>query len=762
MDNTSPSLRNRFAGVKLELQLEGNLPRKPVTRSSSYHMHKSCSFTAPSKAPELLTAKRADFRTASGTSKRAQPSTKSSYYVSTSSGREIKNYKDQDLPQFSYMKDTSSSRKKQAHAALADKPYPQTRSSSHAEITIRKNYAQLSGKKRVISKHCQPVDDARNYVLSMNPSVSEGDMADSKLFSPLNNKLAINLKEDVYTRLYNGASKSRERLTESRGDGLANETYDLRHKLDTPRGTNLDLSPKLTDGRTPRSLDPKLQKFTVANKIENLDQFCGLMYRTDPLLFEDPHSLDLSLIPNEILLPQAFLETQQGREMTIYERGEIKRASAIYYVPQLYCAAKRKVEINVTNFKNNYGFDDPRGNYIISMNDHIDYRYEIVKTLGSGSFGSVVLCVDHKYATEAKTRKVAVKIIKNKLDWSLQAVSEIKILKILMKALSGPFEDNILNYCDHFHFRGHMCIVSEALSINLYQFSKINSHRGVSLSVTRFFLRKILDGLEFIHKMNVVHCDIKPENIMILCPHDYEPHQRIDGRNLRVKIIDFGSSCFINDATYSYIQSRFYRAPEVMFGTEYGFEIDLWSLGCLAAELFTGAPLLPGKSEVEQLALFLELFGAPSSRYILREREMLLRSTQKKTFRALSYQSTSESIPFIPKHNDERKLKRTPLFSIFGIDGKVNLQALNSQLQVASPDPDAFLHPAGMPVRRSVKTNSRSLDVALRLPTSNENRQEQINFQKLLSSIFQWDPKERASASQLLNSPFMGSSPISP
>ncbi|CAH4032725.1 unnamed protein product [Pieris brassicae] len=82
------------------------------------------------------------------------------------------------------------------------------------------------------------------------------------------------------------------------------------------------------------------------------------------------------------------------------------------------------------------------------------------------------------------------------------------------------------------------------------------------------------------------------------------------------KVIDFGSSCYEHQRVYTYIQSRFYRAPEVMMGAKYGMPIDMWSLGCILAELLTGFPLLPGEDEADQMACIIELLGMPPQRLI--------------------------------------------------------------------------------------------------------------------------------------------------
>ena len=79
-----------------------------------------------------------------------------------------------------------------------------------------------------------------------------------------------------------------------------------------------------------------------------------------------------------------------------------------------------------------------------------------------------------------------------------------------------------------------------------------------------------------------------------------------------IKIIDFGTSMFLHEANFSYIQSRFYRAPEVILGTKYGTAIDMWSFGCLIAELSLGAPLFAGDNEQEQLSLILRSVKLPS------------------------------------------------------------------------------------------------------------------------------------------------------
>ncbi len=84
-----------------------------------------------------------------------------------------------------------------------------------------------------------------------------------------------------------------------------------------------------------------------------------------------------------------------------------------------------------------------------------------------------------------------------------------------------------------------------------------------------------MNCLNFLHSTGILHCDIKPENILF------------DIDRKRVKIIDFGNATFYNDLNFTYIQTRPYRAPELIFGNKYDYSIDIWSLGCLIYELLT-------------------------------------------------------------------------------------------------------------------------------------------------------------------------------
>ncbi|XHG09778.1 hypothetical protein AWENTII_012819 [Aspergillus wentii] len=291
--------------------------------------------------------------------------------------------------------------------------------------------------------------------------------------------------------------------------------------------------------------------------------------------------------------------------LNIFERGEIIDFKDIYFCGTQN-AKKHVGDLHAQAA--NFGYDDDRGDYNIVVGDHLAYRYEVVDVLGKGSFGQVVRCVDHKTGG-----LVAVKIIRNKKRFHQQALIEVNLLQKL-KEWDPHRCHSVVNFTQSFYFRGHLCISTELLGMNLYEFIKAHDFKGFSLKLIRRFTKQMLSTLILLQTKKVIHCDLKPENILLVHPMSSE-----------IRVIDFGSSCFENEKVYTYIQSRFYRSPEVILGMSYGMPIDMWSVGCILAELYTGYPIFPGENEQEQLACIMEVFGPP-------EKHLIEKSTRKKLF----------------------------------------------------------------------------------------------------------------------------------
>lgn len=285
---------------------------------------------------------------------------------------------------------------------------------------------------------------------------------------------------------------------------------------------------------------------------------------------------------------------QYKHQLTAYEQQEIFNFPEIYFV-----GPNAKKKQGVIGGPSNGGYDDDQGSYIHVPHDHLAYRYEVLKIIGKGSFGQVAKVYDHKYH-----QHLALKMVRNEKRFHRQAAEEIRILEHLKKQdKTGSM--NVIHMVESFTFRNHICMTFELLSMNLYELIKRNKFQGFSVQLVRKFAHSILLCLEALYKNKIIHCDLKPENILL----------KQQGRS-GIKVIDFGSSCFEHQRVYTYIQSRFYRAPEVILGSRYGMPIDMWSFGCILVELLTGYPLFPGEDEGDQLACMMELLGMPPQKLL--------------------------------------------------------------------------------------------------------------------------------------------------
>uniref|UniRef100_A0A672P6J4 non-specific serine/threonine protein kinase n=1 Tax=Sinocyclocheilus grahami TaxID=75366 RepID=A0A672P6J4_SINGR len=222
--------------------------------------------------------------------------------------------------------------------------------------------------------------------------------------------------------------------------------------------------------------------------------------------------------------------------------------------------------------------------------------YEVLDFLGRGTFGQVVKC--WKRGTN---EIVAVKILKNHPSYARQGQIEVGILARLSS--ENADEHNLVRAFECFQHRSHTCLVFEMLEQNLYDFLKQNKFSPLPLKVIRPILQQVAMALKKLKGMGLIHADLKPENIMLVDPVR-QPY--------RVKVIDFGSASHVSKAVCStYLQSRYYRAPEIILGLPFWEAIDMWSLGCVIAELFLGWPLYPGALEFDQIRFISQTQGLP-------------------------------------------------------------------------------------------------------------------------------------------------------
>ncbi|KAI0305448.1 kinase-like domain-containing protein [Multifurca ochricompacta] len=259
----------------------------------------------------------------------------------------------------------------------------------------------------------------------------------------------------------------------------------------------------------------------------------------------------------------------------------------------------RRVLTKPSKPAHNEGYDNEDYDYILYVNDWLGteegHKYLILDVLGQGTFGQVVKCQDMK-----THEVVAVKVVKNKPAYFNQSMMEVTILELLNNQCDPHDEHHILRLRDSFIHRNHLCLVFELLSSNLYELIKQNQFQGLSTQLVKVFAAQLLDALTVLKEARLIHCDLKPENILLKSL-----------QSPQIKVIDFGSACHERQTVYTYIQSRFYRSPEVLLGLPYTAAIDMWSLGCIAVELFLGLPLFPGTSEYNQVTRIVEMLGQP-------------------------------------------------------------------------------------------------------------------------------------------------------
>ncbi|XP_055787258.1 homeodomain-interacting protein kinase 1-like isoform X6 [Salvelinus fontinalis] len=231
----------------------------------------------------------------------------------------------------------------------------------------------------------------------------------------------------------------------------------------------------------------------------------------------------------------------------------------------------------------------------------VSNSYEVLEFLGRGTFGQVAKC--WKRGTN---EIVAIKILKNHPSYVRQGQIEVSILSRLSTENADEF--NFVRSYECFQHKNHTCLVFEMLEQNLYDFLKHSKFSPLLLKSIRPVLQQVATALMKLKSLGLIHADLKPENIMLVDPLR-QPY--------RVKVIDFGSASHVSKAVCStYLQSRYYRAPEIILGLPFCEAIDMWSLGCVMAELFLGWPLYPGASEYGQIRYISQTQGLPAE-YLL-------------------------------------------------------------------------------------------------------------------------------------------------
>ena len=233
----------------------------------------------------------------------------------------------------------------------------------------------------------------------------------------------------------------------------------------------------------------------------------------------------------------------------------------------------------------------------ITSPDHV--RYEVEKFLGSGAFGNVyqVIC-------RQTNERFALKIGEAKREhFADQLSNELNVYEYINNRLDSDDLQYFGKFIKGFKNSLYVVIILELYQKDIYKHIEYRRHRGFSFPDVQKILRDVASAMKILHRLRIIHSDLKPENIVTTN----------DGHS---KLIDFGCSVPFQAGYSGYVQSRYYRAPEVILRYDLTQAIDVWSFGCIAFELYIGYPLFYGKDNLHMIQLMKIRLGDFPSRMI--------------------------------------------------------------------------------------------------------------------------------------------------
>ncbi|CAN0059776.1 unnamed protein product [Lampetra planeri] len=276
--------------------------------------------------------------------------------------------------------------------------------------------------------------------------------------------------------------------------------------------------------------------------------------------------------------PAGILQ-QFGSRMTPFEHNEVTLYEHIYYF-----RIRRATDSSL-----NAVINSESHHYSLVNDEHLAYRYQVLSVLGAGAYGQVIRCLDHKYK-----REVAVKMLQHESHAKpYRSKREVRMLK----ALQSKEQNNnyVIKLLNTFTFRGHFSLVLELLTGDLRQQLTLVS-TAFTLPEAKVYVRSILKALQKLKKQKIIHGDLKPENILI------KDHDTGD-----VRLTDFGLSFQESPNFFKRFGTEHYTAPEMYLKLPITCSVDMWSLGCVVAELVTGDYLFKRKLKCHHLERVIEV-----------------------------------------------------------------------------------------------------------------------------------------------------------
>uniref|UniRef100_A0A8C5HNW6 mitogen-activated protein kinase n=1 Tax=Gouania willdenowi TaxID=441366 RepID=A0A8C5HNW6_GOUWI len=227
-------------------------------------------------------------------------------------------------------------------------------------------------------------------------------------------------------------------------------------------------------------------------------------------------------------------------------------------------------------------------------------QYRNLAPVGSGAYGSVCSADDVKTGL-----KVAVK----KLSRPFQSIVHAKRTYRELRLLKHMKHENVISLLDVFSPATSLKEFTDVYLVTHLMGADLNNIvkcQTLTDDHVQFLIYQILRGLKYIHSADIIHRDLKPSNLAV-------------NEDCELKILDFGLARHTDDEMTGYVATRWYRAPEIMLNwMHYNMTVDIWSVGCIMAELLTGKTLFPGSDHIDQLSLIMHLVGTPGPELLMK------------------------------------------------------------------------------------------------------------------------------------------------
>ena len=235
----------------------------------------------------------------------------------------------------------------------------------------------------------------------------------------------------------------------------------------------------------------------------------------------------------------------------------------------------------------------------------LDGQYKVINQIGDGTFSNVYRCV----VLSEPSRQVVIKCCRNKRVYKEAAEDEKKALDKLMRLDSK--HELFVRFHGSFIHKDHVCFIFERLGPSLFAALQNNRYRPFTVDATRLFMWQIVRAVDVLHRNKMIHTDLKLENILLVGGLvDRDGRDISTGRRQTdVRLIDFGSLDSGTSWHYHLVTTRHYRAPEVLMNLRWGYECDIWSLGCILVELAVGTIVFDAHDVVHHLYAIQHVIG---------------------------------------------------------------------------------------------------------------------------------------------------------